>query len=107
MYRVTTPTHTYTLPIETSTCKEILVTYKQNGITLDKHYENGVLPDGMALDGKNVIVKLTQAETKAFTATSAVHSQIRVLTNDDDAFASQTFTVLIGDVLNEEILADD
>ena len=27
MYRVTTPTHTFTLPIQTSLCKEIQVTY--------------------------------------------------------------------------------
>jgi hypothetical protein len=31
MYRATTPTHTFTLPINTSDCLEIQVTYKQGG----------------------------------------------------------------------------
>ena len=45
MYRVTTPTHTFTLPIETATCTEILVTYRQGKVIINKHYENGTLPD--------------------------------------------------------------
>ena len=107
MYRVTTPTHTFTLPIQTATCKEIQVTYKQGETTILKHYQNATLPSGMTLDGKNVIIKLTQEETKAFNARFGVVAQVRVLTNDDDAFASQIFTVSVNDVLNEEILADD
>lgn len=103
MYRVTTPTHTYTLPIETSTCKDILVSYKQNNVRLEKHYQDGTLPSGMTLDGKKVIVNLSQVETKKFVKGS-VDSQVRVLTNADKAFASQHFTISIKDVNNEEIL---
>ena len=53
-----------------------------------------------------MIVKLTQEETKAFNSRFSVYTQVRVLTNDDDAYASQIFTVKVNDVLNEEILAD-
>ena len=106
MYRVTTPYLTFTLPIQTSTCKEVLVTIKQNATELTKHYENGTMPDGMSFDGKNVIVKLTQAETKAFNSNVSALTQIRVLTNADDAYASQVFNIKVSDVLNEEILAD-
>ena len=122
MYRVTTPTHTFTLPIETSTCKEIQVTYYQEpkknvskcvpvrtvgGEYIVKHYQNGQLPEGMTLDGKNVIIRLTQEETKLFNAGDVIKAQVRVLTNADDAFASQKFNVQVYDVLNEEILKDD
>ena len=103
MYRVTTPTHTFTLPIDTSICKEILITYKQKGVELNKHYQNGVLPDGMTLDGKTVVIILTQEETKAF-RNGLVAVQVRALTNADKAFASQLFNVSNNDVLNEEIL---
>ena len=106
MYRVTTPTHTFTLPIETATCKEILVTYRQGGIKIDKHYKDSTLPEGMSLDGKNVVIRLTQEETKKFSAGNPVATQVRVLTVANDAFASQKFSVNIGDVLNEEILND-
>lgn len=50
MYRATTPTHTFTLPIETSTCSEILVSYKQGSVTINKHYQDSTLPEGMSLD---------------------------------------------------------
>lgn len=106
MYRVTTPYFTFTLPIQTSTCKEVLVTIKQNDTILTKHYEDGTMPSGMSFDGKNVIVKLTQEETKAFNSRFGASAQVRVLTDDDDAYASQVFTINVNDVLNEEILAD-
>ena len=103
MYRVTTPTHTYTLPIETSSCKEILVSYKQKNLLLEKHYQDGTLPSGMTFNGNDVIVNLTQAETKAFD-NGKIDAQVRVLTNANKAFASQIFTITHKDVINEEIL---
>lgn len=42
MYRATTPTHTFTLPMDTSNCLEILVTYKQGNVQLDKHYQGNI-----------------------------------------------------------------
>lgn len=103
MYRATTPTHTFTLPIETNTCSEILVSYKQNNTGLDKHYEDGTLPSGMTLDGKKVIVVLTQEETKLFKK-GIVEIQVRVLTNSGAALASQVFSVKVRDVINEDVL---
>lgn len=104
MYRATTPVHTFTLPIETNTCKEIQVTYKQGHTMLVKHYQDNTLPDGMTLDGKKVIIRLTQEETLKFCPNDAARVQVRVLTDDDSAYASQRFKVSITNVLNEEIL---
>ena len=104
MYRATTPIHTFTLPIQTSNCKEIQVTYKQGPTMLVKHYQDGTLPEGMTLDGKQVIIKLTQEETLKFCSKDAARVQVRVLTTDDSAYASQPFKVSITNVLNEEIL---
>ena len=106
MYRVTTPTHTYTLPMETSTLSEIQVTYQQGGVSLIKHYQDGVTPAGMTIDGKVVQIRLTQEETKAFAAVTPVSSQVRVLTLSGDAYASQMFSISVGEVLNEEVLVD-
>ena len=104
MYRATTPVHTFTLPIETNTCKEIQVTYKQGNTMLVKHYQDQTLPEGMTLDGKKVIIKLTQEETLNFCSEKAAFVQVRVLTSDDSAYASERFKVSITNVLNEEIL---
>lgn len=106
MIRVTTPTHTFTLPMETSDCSEIQVTYKQGKVSVVKHYQDGVLPSGMSLDGDDVMVRLTQEETKQFKATLPAEAQVRVLTLGGDAYASQIFKVTVGEVLNEGVLAD-
>ena len=103
MYRVTTPTHTLTLPINTSDCAIIQVAYQQGETKLMKVYDDGIVPDGMTLDGKKVIVRLTQAETKAFKK-GKVSLQVRVLTNGGDAYASEKFAVAVLDVINEDIL---
>lgn len=107
MFRVTTPTHVFTLPIDTSSCKEILITYKQDDIKLIKHYENGTLPDGMTLNDKDAIIRLTQEETKQFVANTYVKTQVRVLTTGNDSYASQIFNVIVNEVLNDEVLSDD
>lgn len=104
MYRVTTPTHTFVLPIQTSTCTEILLTYKQGGTMLEKHYENGALPAGMTLYRNQVIQQLTQDETKLFKDGFA-QVQIRVLTTEGKSFASQIFNIHINEVLDETVLS--
>lgn len=107
MYRATTPTHKFTLPIDTADCKEIQITYEQNGLQLIKHYQDGVLPDGMTLDGYDVIIKLSQTETIAFTPTKKNNKasvQVRVLTNTDDVYASRIFGISVSPVLNDEVL---
>lgn len=44
MYRATTPKHIFTLPIPTSNCKDILITYAQKGkIIIEKHKDEGGL----------------------------------------------------------------
>ena len=107
MYRITTPTHTFTLPEPTSNYSVIQVTYRQRNFSLVKEYKNNVLPDGMTLDGKNVIIKLTQEETKDFKSTEKASVQVRVLTPAGDAYASQEFLIDVDNVLNGEILEND
>ena len=106
MYRVTTPTHTFTLPMSTSSLKEIQVTYLQGEVSLIKHYQDGIMPSGMSLDDDKVIIQLTQEETKLFAANKNISTQVRVLTNDNEAFASQLFIVEVDEVLSEDVLAD-
>lgn len=104
MIRVTTPNDTFTLPIETDTCKIIQVTYAQGDYIIVKQSRDGAVPAGMSLDGKNVVITLTQDETKKFEPDDMVTVQVRVLTNSNEVFASKEFKIFVGDSLNEEIL---
>lgn len=103
MYRATTPTHVFTLPFETSTCTEIQVAYKQNNHELVRHYQDGTLPEGMTLDGKDVNIFLSQEDTLAFSRGKA-QVQIRVL-KSGKVMASQKMNVSVYDVINEEVLS--
>lgn len=55
MYRLTTPTNTFTLPFSTDECAVIQVSYKQKDTELLKQYEHGVCPSDMAFSVANNI----------------------------------------------------
>jgi len=104
MYRATTPTTTFTLEVETSSLAQVLVTFKQDDVSLNKHYRNGTLPSGMTFDGKKVIVKLTQEESLLFDEGKQTYAQLRAKTLAGDAVATKKFPVNVHSSLNEEIL---
>ena len=105
MYRATTPKHIFTLPIPTSSCRDILVTYAQKcKVVLEKYMNDGNLPSGMTLDGNDVIVVLTQEEANLFSEIMAT-VQIRVLTNGGKACASRRFNISIKGVDNDVVLS--
>ena len=103
MYRATTPTHTFTLPIDTSTCSVVQVSYEQGTAKVVKTCRDGETTPGMMLDGQDVIVVLSQEETKVFKV-GIVFVQLRVLTTSDEAFASKVFKIPVKQVLSEDIL---
>lgn len=104
MYRATTPIHTFSLPISTDDCKDIQVTYKQGkNVILEKYMDDRVLPSGMTLHDKDVVVTLTQEETKLFGAKKAT-VQIRILTDGGTASASDIFDITVKDVLHDNEL---
>lgn len=103
MYRVTTPEHTFTLPENISHYKVVQVAYKQGSNKLVKTYANGTASSGMVVSGTNVVITLTQEETKKFKKGEA-SVQVRALTLADRAVASAQFPFTIEDVNNEDIL---
>lgn len=100
MRRLTTPEHKFTLQIDPSVISKIRITYAQNNaIILTKE------DDAVSLDGNIARVKLTQEETKKFTADKEVEIQVRVLTLGNDALASDIIKVDVKKVLDDEVIA--
>ena len=97
MYRVTTPTHTFNLPFDTSLIDKLILTYKQNGKTVIEKTEADV-----TMDGTTVSVTFTQKETALFKADVA-KVQMRVKTGEK-VMASNILTVNVHEVLNKEEL---
>lgn len=99
MKRGTTPTHTFTLPFETSLLKTVRVVYSQLGrVILTK--TGGEL----SLSGNTVSVKLSQEDTLRFNCSHPVEIQIRVKTLTGDVHNSDIERTTVGRCLENEVL---
>lgn len=98
--RFTTPTHTFTLPFETSGITALAVIYKQGDrVVLVKH------KDDVTLQDKNVAVNLSEKDTALFEPTPKVKIQLRVGMGSAK-INSDIIEVSVSDVLKEGMLDD-
>jgi hypothetical protein len=99
MRQGTTPTHTFTLPFDTSLVSKIRVIYAQRDIVKVVKTEAEA-----ELIGNQIVVKLTQAETLRLNHRLKTDIQLRVVTHDDEALASDIITVVTDRCLSNEVL---
>lgn len=99
MRRLSTPTHTFTLDIDMMIVKTIRIVYAQGDSVILVKYG-----DDAQINGNTVSVRLTQEETKLFSASSSVQIQVDVLTTDGDALHSDIIKVSVSDVLSDEVM---
>ena len=109
MYRATTPIHTFIFEVDPDAMfKSILITYAQgNEIVLEKNKNAMTFRQSTDCHGNVVYegsLKLTQEESNLFSTKSSVTVQIRALTYEDDAVASDKMNIAIRAVLNDEVL---
>lgn len=98
MIRGTTPTLEFELPIDTSLLKTAWVTIKQNlEIVINKSLEE------LNRSGKVLSLSLTQEDTLNL-KDGYVEIQLRVVTMDDEALASNIFKVSVNRILYEEVI---
>ncbi len=95
MYRGTTPTLTFTLPIETSTITALNIAFAQLGRVV---VEKGL--SEVEADGQAVSVTLTEDESLSLNAGVALRIQLRVGVGDA-RMASQIFEVPVESILKE------
>lgn len=98
--RATTPKQVFTFHIDDmSILDRILITYVQKGkIVLERE------KDSLTIEDNTVWFRLTQEETLSLRQKIPVEIQVRALTNDGNALASNVFEVSVERVLNEEVL---
>lgn len=101
MIRLTTPQHIFTFPQDPAQYEKILVTMWQDGDIVLEKTEADMEFDS---ESRKAWYKLTQEETRLFVPNKDVKLQIRVLTAEGDAFASDIMPVKVHDVLNDSIL---
>lgn len=98
--RCSTPTHTFTLPFDTSDIKSLMVIYAQGGNEV--FHKN---KEDCNLDGNTLSLTLTQEETKAFNHKLDVQVQLRVLAYNGSSIVSDIETIAVKTVLNDEVMA--
>lgn len=99
MFRGTTPTLKFTLPIETSAIAAAYISVEQNRrVILEKSIED------CTLSGNTISVKLTQEETLKLGVSDRTEIQLRVRLADGNALASQIFMVPIDRILKNGVI---
>lgn len=98
MIRGTTPTFTFNLPFDTSVIKKAYITIRSRGIEVEKSKEN------CTLNGNTISTTLTQEETLALPKSLKAEVQLRVLTNDNKALATEIYEVEVAEILKEGVI---
>lgn len=100
MFRGTTPTHVFELPMDMSMVKRLQIIYAQN----DKKLFTKELSD-CTVEGPVVSVTLNQEETFKFDCRHAVQIQLRTLDMAGHALCSDVMPVSVEKCLSEEVLS--
>ena len=87
--RGTTPTLTFSLPIDTALLTKVFITLSQGGISIIEKS----LSDCTVVDSKTLTCKLTQKDTLKLRANTKTEVQIRVLTTGKDSLASPRYQI--------------
>ena len=99
MYRYTTPTLQFDLPIETKALEECYVTIKQSeGVLIEKQLAE------MTAEDKTLKVTLTQEETALLKANEYMYVQLRCKDSNANAYASKIFKIAAEQVLKEGVI---
>lgn len=103
MIRGTTPILNFTLPFEVSELSEYWITISQRyeNIKIDKTSED------CTASGSEITLELTQEDTLKLIAGKPVYIQIRALTTEDLAIASNMVTCDVGDILKEGVIGNE
>ena len=99
MRRGTTPTHTFTVPFGIENVADALVVYAQS----DKEILRKTVSH-CHMEGNTLSVDLTQEETFLFNCQKKVQIQVRVLTTEGKALASDIITIDVDKCLSSEVL---
>lgn len=96
MIRGTTPTLEFQLPFETDVIQKAYVTFATGAtVVLEKSIDDCICK------GDKLIIKMSQRDTLALTGGAVVDIQIRVLTFENEALASNIIRTSVSQILKD------
>jgi hypothetical protein len=102
MRRGTTPTHTFRLPFDTSSIKELFIIYAQSSHLTEAKVVKS--KEECTLHDDTVTVTLSQEDTLSLSHSIPVKIQVRVLTHDNKALASKVIERSVKPCLDDEVM---
>ena len=90
MFRGSTPTHTFELPIDTETISKVIIVYAQSDIEVFRKTEKDC-----TIEGNTITTQLTQEETLMLDHKKRLQIQLKVLCLDG--------ATLLSDVLSKDV----
>lgn len=104
MIRATTPLQEFVFTVNPETFSKILITYSQEEtIILEKTEEDLTITEDASGTRWTASFRMTQQEANLFDE-GAARVQVRVLTQGNEALASDITTVKVSEVLDDEVL---
>ncbi len=104
MIQGTTPILHYDLPFSSSVIKEAEITLRytdaMKNVLIVKTLKNG----DCKLGETSIETRLTQEETLALPAPATAKIQLRILTNDGDALATEPYKVSVKKLLKKDVI---
>ena len=99
MIQGTTPTHVFTVPIDTEIIDKLSITYAQNGVVILKKDK-----EDCTIEANTITVKLTQEETLKFSENASVQIQMKVLLVDGNVLVGSIHREKVNEVLDKVVL---
>ena len=96
--RGTTPIHQFGLPFDVTVINDFSITYSQNKKVLIKKTRGQC-----EIIDNTIYVYLTQEESLRFQAGKIVEVQLKLLTQDRDVLASNTYRLEVVEILDTEV----
>lgn len=101
MRRGTTPTITLNIPFAAADVSVVWITFVSDGEEL---FTKTLSDTGVTLEDNKITIALTQQETLGFTTGARVSMQIRILTADGNAVASDISTFTAEKILKDGVI---
>jgi hypothetical protein len=99
MFKGTTPTHYFNVPIDTSRIKELKITYSQKDREIfAKRKEDCIIEEG------KITTTLSQEETFMFEPDKFVTIQLRVLMDEGSCLTSKLMMMSVEKCMDNEVL---
>lgn len=99
MVRGTTVPHTFKMPFDTSLLTKIRIVYSQNGTVIIEKQETDV-----TLNGRKILVELSQEETLKFAANLEYELECKVKTSDGQVHSTGLIHRRVYETMCEEVL---